>query len=320
MPVRLLVPGLLGPLPVRSADLPIPRMPFLERVLARAVQAPAPSGYAASLFALYGRDMAGAVDLPTAPVCYLADTGQAAPGYLLHADPVYLRPDQDRLLLFGGQDLDLDAQQAEAFASAFNSHFADAGLSLLVPHPARWYLHVAHAPRLRTAPLDDVIGRNIDLFLPRGEDARHWRALLNEVQMLFHGLAVNAGREARGQVPIAGLWLSGGGEPIAGTVAPTAAAPTADVLQRGLQAWLGPASGGDVRVERRAWHALVGGDMAAWLAALTDIERQVGDLLERRQAWSLYPADGRVWHWHPRAGLQFWRRPRPLCSWLAPSA
>ena len=61
-----------------------------------------------------------------------------------------------------------------------------------------------------TTPLAAVHGA-IYPHLPSGEDAAKWRRWLSEMQMLLHDHPVNIAREARGCVPVTGIWISGGG-------------------------------------------------------------------------------------------------------------
>jgi len=207
--IHLLVPGLLGPFPRFAEVGEVPRLPALETLLARGERGPGGASVAEVAFELFAVDADPAA---TAALCHAADSGGAeASRVLLHAHPVHLRPDHDRLLAFDFHDRPIRVEEAAAFVDAFNRHFAEDGLELLAPHPGRWYLAVERLPRVRLHPLSDILGRNIDLFLPEGEEARTWRALLNEVQMLFHGLPVNAEREARGLWPVNGLWFSGAG-------------------------------------------------------------------------------------------------------------
>ncbi|BAN69478.1 hypothetical protein [endosymbiont of unidentified scaly snail isolate Monju] len=207
--IHLLVPGLLGPFPRFAEAGEAPRLPALETLLARGERGPGGGSIAEVAFALFGVDADPAA---TAALCHAADAGGVeASRVLLHAHPVHLVPDQDRLLALDFHDHSLSAEETAAFVEAFNRHFVEDGLELLAPHPDRWYLAVEQEPRARFHPLADILGRNIDHFLPEGEQARYWRALLNEVQMLFHGLPVNAEREARGLWPVNGLWFSGAG-------------------------------------------------------------------------------------------------------------
>ena len=169
-----------------------------------------------TLFHLFGYAPALERDCPSAPYCWLADRQTDDPGmvpdtYVLHADPVHLRPDRDRLVLFAGPDFAPDRAEADALVALFNQHLGEEGLRLEAPTPGRWYLLSEQAPELVTQPLAAVLGRPIAGQLPRGPEARRWARLLNEVQMLFHHSEVNQHREAAGIPTLNGLWLWGGG-------------------------------------------------------------------------------------------------------------
>ncbi len=248
-------------------------------------------------------------DLPTAPLCHLADSGDAGESRcLLHADPIYLRPDQDRLLAFDFHRQPLEPDEANAFVAAFNAHFAEDGLELLAPHPTRWYLAVDECPQAQFQPLSEILGRNIDLFLPEGPDARRWRAWLNEIQMLFHGLPVNAEREAQRRWPVSGLWFSGAGrlpQVPGGRVRPDAEAMRCPLVG-GLSARAEQTGGESLVVVHGPGRAVLEGDFEAWSQTMLALDRQLGGLM--KQELRLYSCDGRVWHWRPAHRWRLWRR------------
>ncbi len=316
--IRLLVPGLLGPFPRRAEFSERPRLPALELLIARSDRRPGPTSYAEALFEHFG--ITGRQPLPTASVCHLADShGQAESRYLLHADPIHLRPDQDRLLAFDFDREALAPGTAGPFVEAFNHHFADSGMELLAPHPTRWYLALTSEPRVRCHPLADILGRNIDPFLPNGADGMQWRGLLNEVQMLFHSLPANHERESRGLLPISGLWFSGGGYlpgEVAAKVAPAALRAidgTRKVdcpLAAGL-ARLAPSGAIEpLRIEHAAGRAALDANPGAWAEALKALDAQLPILM--RAALRLDSCDGFSLHWSPGMRRRIWRRLRSV--------
>lgn len=189
-----------------------PDAPALETLLARADVIETEGGCMEStLFGLFGAPGGEAQDPPGAPVCRLADGGAADDAFWMHADPVFLKPGSDRLLLFDAGMLEIRPRDAEELAALFNRHFERDGWRLEALRPDRWYLRLPGAPDLITHPLGDVIGRSIGPFLPAGGEASQWRSRLNEIQMLFHSAGANARRESEGLAPVNGVWLSGGG-------------------------------------------------------------------------------------------------------------
>lgn len=331
--LHLLIPDLLGPWP---ADLAIPRpaAPALEWLLGRADVAEAPLSADATLFRLFGLPIPTDADLPVAAVTALADGGEPADGWWLRADPVHLRPDWQGVLLVDARALTIEPVEAAALAAAFDHTFAADGLQLYVPHPERWYLRLPDDPGLRTYPLLDAIGRDINPLLPYGANARRWRTLLTEAQMLFHGHPVNRARDERNQPIINGLWLWGGGPLPAGAQAPAAHLYANDRLTHGLARLAGvtarpvPENAGDWQDVAAHQDSLVAldltrydradGDPLAWTDHVATLERdwfapcrrklQTGHLA----ALHLYCHQGRR-HSVPRAARwRFWRRNRPV--------
>ena len=308
MITHLVVPGLLGDLPRLGELGELPRFPHLEMLLSRADTRPSPRGYAETLFQLFGLAPPEAADLPTAAICYQAENNAEplAGSFYLHADPVHLRPDQDRLLAFDFHHQPITENQARQFAEAFNAHFAEDGLRLLTPDASRWYLAATRVPDLRTQPLRDVLGRNVDLFLPEGGDARIWRAWMNELQMLFHSMPANQDREAQGQWPVSGLWLSGGGvapdfEPIGFT-----AIEGDCLLAAGLQDLSGERQEAGLLLEQAVGRAVCDADPPGWVEAVADLDRRLADCLD--EEIHLHPCGGRAWHWKPSMRWRLWRR------------
>lgn len=313
--LHLVVPGLLGPMPSLAEQAGRHRFPVIERWLSRSDTQPVPAAPETLVCGLFGVSCTDA-DLPTAALAWQAETDAEPTGVLYHATPVHLAPDQDRLLLFDSPVAGLTAAETEALAVAFNGHFQDDGWRLDSSPAGGLYLRLAEPAAVHTSPLGEVIGRNVDLFLPRGPDAAQWRARMNEIQMLFHGLPLNEGRVAAGRPAISGLWFHGGGEaPVVGSgpaltgeapawlrgLARRAAATTGDSLS-----WLG-------ECERAVWD----GDPHRWLQAVSRVETRLAGL---REPAVLYPGNGIAYRLTSKARWRWWRRPRPLLSQLLDDA
>jgi len=120
--VHLICPGLFGLCPDPRA---LPQTPSLDRLLARAdAHESPPRDPLETLAAQFGVCAPPGGDLPSAALCLLAEApDQARAGCWFHADPVHLRADRDRLLLFSGPSLAVTDAEAAALVSAFNAHF-----------------------------------------------------------------------------------------------------------------------------------------------------------------------------------------------------
>lgn len=144
-------------------------------------------------------------------------TDADAPGTAwLRADPAWLRPDINGVrLLAHGEGLGLTADDVTALLPALRPVFGDAGFMLDAPHPARWYLQVpAGTPLPAFHDPSEALGTDLadlgDADTP-GPEARRWRALANEAQIVLHQHPWNAGRQAAGRPPVNTLWFWGGG-------------------------------------------------------------------------------------------------------------
>ncbi|AUI67725.1 hypothetical protein [Beggiatoa leptomitoformis] len=152
--------------------------------------------------------------LPVAPITYLHDYGtvQKDTTYL-RADPVYLQADRDKLILFDVFSTHPPSTtETDALLNSLNTFYQPDGLQFYAATPNRWYIRLTQTPALNTTPLLDVIGRDIQAFMPTGTDKRQWCAILNEIQMLLHQHLVNQSRTEQRQPLINSLWFWGLGK------------------------------------------------------------------------------------------------------------
>ncbi len=172
-------------------------------------------------------------DWPVAPYTLLADGGAPERHYWMRADPVHLQVGRDSLGLADSAAFDVSRAESEALVEALNRHF---GRTMLFHplRPARWYVRLEKAPDMQTTPAAAARGAAIDEKLPSGPDAMRFHALMNEAQMLLHEHPVNAGREARGELPLNSIWFWGGGAIDAAKERPFSAVIADDPLARGL--------------------------------------------------------------------------------------
>jgi hypothetical protein len=309
---------------------PAPQRPALLKLLTRSQRKPEPAGTDALRYRLFGYALSETHDHPDAWLSYQTDTGAVAPGALLRADPVHLRADQSRLVLFDAEHLHIGPDEAQALADAFNRHYAADGLQLEFPVPTRGYLHLPRQPDIRTTPLLHAIGRDIDACLPAGHEARDWHRCMNEVQMLFHDQPVNRAREARGRPLINSLWLWGGGRPLTAMANDWQHVWCADPVMKGLARLNGIRYSSPPADASAFLHEVVGdrqlmcidtlrqavayGDVESWLARVEQLEHDWFDpLLQalRRghlRELVLYPEDGHVYHVSRWDLWKVWRR------------
>jgi hypothetical protein len=334
--LALVIPGLCGP----SLDTPATGyfptpLTALERLLSRARLVEQPVSDLESTLGAFFRSPGGdSNQLAVAPLTWLADTGEQTTGFIMRADPVHLRADQDCLRLFDSTTFELNAQEARDLVATFNDYYSRQGWQLHAPLPQRWYLSVSDIPELATVVPMNLAGRDISDGLPRGKDAATWLAFLNEVQMLFHEHPVNLAREQRGEPAVNSIWPWGGGY-LPGQISTTVSGVVADHPQlRGL-AQLGgvpcrdiPGNAMGLMVESQRGLQLV------WLDALerpwrySEVEAWCEGIRQLEQTWfkplldllmqgrinrlDIYPVGDRRYQISRRCLRRFWKPHRSL--------
>lgn len=310
----------------------------LLRLLARADQLPGGTeGDMERLFALFGIAPQAGQDLPVAAVTCVADMGVIDRDWWIRADPVYLEPGRDSLVMHAG--LGLTPDEATQLVAELNESLSQDGWLLKAPRPERWYLKPPVAATITTTPLTAANGRNVHPLLPRGTDYKAWHTRLNELQILLHTSPVNVARAARGALPANSVWFWGGGrlpqagavrwsqqwsdEPLAQGLARLAGVSSGPVPMNGAEL-LAQAGGGEVLLVLELPTPILSQDNAdAWQAALqTVIENWLAPLLAavhagKLSSLTLISDSGPLFLYRDAHRWRFWRRPRSLAAYRA---
>lgn len=274
------------------------RLPRLQRLLARLAPA-APDGGAPTSLSTPGERVLGtAYGLGTADglipfaglVARQAGLDGAQDGWAW-ITPSHWRVGRDHVAMAHPQDLQLDGDDSRALLAAMAPYFAEDGITLTFDAPLRWLARGEIFRTLRTASLDRVIGRAIDPWMPRGDDAREIRRLQQEMQMLLYTLPLNDERQRVGFLPVNSFWVSGTG-----------------ALSRGYDV----AQARGVQVSPYLRDAALLGDWRGWSAAWQDLDardcaRLLGEL-ERGHPVRITlcgESASRTWS---SAGASAWRR------------
>ena len=209
--IVLLVPALLDAESYLEAE-GVRRFEALETLLSRATKQPVKEDSLSALLAkLFAYQPPLHEDMPVAALGRLIDDEKKPDGYWLRADPVHLAADQRSLNLLDINNFSLTQHDALALAACVHPTFKEMGWELEVPVPSRWYVKLPDKPKIRTSELYSVIGRDIQGFMPSGEDAPTWHRIMNELQMCLHNADINTMRSERRELVVNSLWLWGSG-------------------------------------------------------------------------------------------------------------
>ncbi|MBL4851248.1 MAG: hypothetical protein JKY90_03065 [Gammaproteobacteria bacterium] len=216
--LSLLVPGLLAK-PVFSAAMQGQDLPALDRLFAKVVESiPAAMQFDQQLIHLLGGPRNDQIKLGvTASLAYLLGKDHFAvtnAARYLMAYPVHLQADSGRLLMYGQDGLDIEADEVEQWLAELSTIFVAHNIAIHSVSAETWLLCLAHPPQATFSELSDVLGQDIHDYMPAGDKGMFWRSLINEVQMQLHQSPLNSKRQARGLKAINSLWFAGVGDAV----------------------------------------------------------------------------------------------------------
>lgn len=127
--------------------------------------------------------------------------------YFLFAEPTHLRVDRDRLLISETELLQLDEVESSSIINNLNKHFAPT-IKFYQFTIDLWLIGVNFETNgSQFYPILDIIGENIDDYLPTGNNGIKLTQILNEVQMLLFKLPENIKRQQDGLLSVNSLWF-----------------------------------------------------------------------------------------------------------------
>ncbi len=129
------------------------------------------------------------------------------------AELVHVSPSRDGAALLPARDLQITPEQSVALFESAQSLFEGSGFTSYQTGVERWRLELpaGFTPRCASPALVSI--SSVNDWWPQDIEARPWRRLVNELQMLWFDHPVNQARFAQGQVPVNSLWLFGGAKP-----------------------------------------------------------------------------------------------------------
>ena len=212
--IVLVIPGfkLIEDRAYRELLTPAGRLPALELIVARSRQVKSSAcNLDDTLCQLFGMPLAAGSNLPVAALAHSLQFETSSEYWYIQCDPVVMQPNRDYLMMLGNDMLDLSAQEAEQIIMDINATYHDQPWQLKMLSPRQWVMEMPQAAAIRTHPLNSVVGKKINDYLPHGSDARTWHALMNELQMFMHSHPVNQSRATSGLDAVNSVWFWGEG-------------------------------------------------------------------------------------------------------------
>lgn len=132
-------------------------------------------------------------------------------GFWFILNPVHLHIARDHLVLTDPRQLALSDESARNLFQLALVEIQAAGLDACYGNPQTWFLRADAWADLQTSSVDAACGHNIDIWMPRGNMARAWRKLQNDIQMAWFEHPLHQVRLAQGLPVVNSLWISQGG-------------------------------------------------------------------------------------------------------------
>lgn len=150
--------------------------------------------------------------LPAAALIRQSVAGDAGTSLWLSADPAWVQPELNGARLLACGNLGLSVADADSLVAALGETFEAEGMELRVGDAQHWQLRLPAYVEVPSFPEpEDALGADLFEHLPKGEEGRRWRALINEAQVVLHNHPVNRTRVAQGLPPVNSVWLWGPG-------------------------------------------------------------------------------------------------------------
>jgi hypothetical protein len=130
----------------------------------------------------------------------------------LRADPVHLRADMGKLVVFPADVLSLSLDQSSRMLQWLVAQDLFPGPDLELLTATCWVCAPPEPADMLTVSPQAAYGANATQSIAQGGNAAQWHARMNEIQMLLHRCPVNEERERDGLAPINSLWYWGEGQ------------------------------------------------------------------------------------------------------------
>jgi hypothetical protein len=189
------------------------RSALLEQLLSRADAFRPVSDWRVDAYGVLAPQAATVPGLASAALC--ADCGAVDAAWVCLATPVHYVAEMTSVRMSPDGILSLTPAAAGALAMHFNQVWNGSGIRLTAGGSGHLYCIFEQTLHVTTRDPQDVLDRHIEEYLPAGADAPRLRRLMSEIEMWLFEHEANAGRALSNLPRMSGLWLWGGGPPLA---------------------------------------------------------------------------------------------------------
>lgn len=149
-----------------------------------------------------------AADAPVAALSRLGDLDRRDSLWWVRADLVRMTADRDSLLMTAWHSLNDAPQLIEKVRALVEEE----GFRFETSGGRRWYLGADEDPQLRSYPAEEVIGKSLHDFLPKGVNRKRWQRLMTEMQMVMHQAVRDENNGADDARTPNSVWFWGAGQ------------------------------------------------------------------------------------------------------------
>lgn len=141
-----------------------------------------------------------------------ADNGLINSVPILCSDPVFLKGDPSRLMLFDADSIGINKSEADALVSLLNDLFRHDGLNIWYKDPRRWFIEGLNLTTYAGISPTNLTGAPLEPDMASRKALGDLGRIMTEAQMVLHDCEVNRRRLHDGKPPVNSIWLWGAGE------------------------------------------------------------------------------------------------------------
>lgn len=203
--ITIMIPGLIWPDSADLEYLPI-KAPNYDRLIRRSKTQILPYSFSDVIYSQFLNDSNNS-DISLAQKMAQDMQIDNEYKYFIFVEPTHLRTDRDRLLISETELLQLDDNETEHLINQLNAHFTP-DIKFYKVTTELWLMGVNFTLSDNLFyPIADIIGENIDDYMPKGSNGFKLIQILNEAQMLLFKLELNLKRKQNNLLTINSLWF-----------------------------------------------------------------------------------------------------------------